>query len=546
MADKDFSTTLAYTKSPKTSRRTTFQDELEAAVSARASKKKTDQYSYSEHFDEDDVLKELLNSRKKRIDTFKAGKKKAKINDFNLSDDEEESERPTRVSFMKTRKATSPLQDLATPDPHKNEQTDGFIGGSSDQKDSDSLHSLHFKNPHQDYTESSASQNSQLKSLSLPSQPSQKESPLQSTSENNSHWDSPLPLTSNGGLLETPLPLPSENSVESKESGTGGKGKLATPLPLIRCASLTDSVVENEPPRPKPRQRTLRVSSQTEAEPVAVDKETPSRPPTSSVSISLSSIDQGEMASTPTTSSSSKTSARSHSRQGPVGDHNISSKLRKSSSSTVGRQSNSLYKSTDGTWSRDGHTSEDSKAKDGKYSTSFEEYQDDSEDHPDHISRLSHVTENSIDTRPSSSLTKSSRKSQSVCSYTAESKYLGSLKVLDRKVQLKEAEPGSADSLRAAIYQEWLKKKREKLQETMQTKKEEQTLKEEKRRKDEQAKIDDAKASYEAWKEKKTEVIKAKVKEKQDVIKKKQREIYEQEEKKESAKKVYTLSVQNI
>ncbi|XP_035644937.1 microtubule-associated protein 9 [Oncorhynchus keta] len=539
MADKDFSTTLAYTKSPKASRRTHFQDELEAAVSARASKKKTDQYSYSDDFDEDEVLKELLNSRKKRIDTFKAGKNKAKINDFNLSDDEEESKRPTRVSFMKTRKATSPLQDLATPDPHKNEQTDGFIGGSSDQKDSDS--SLHFKNHYQGYTETSASQNSQLKSpLSLPSQPSQTESPLQSTSENNSHWDSPLPLPSNGGLLETPLPLPSENSVESKESGTGGKGKLATPLPLIRCASLTDSVVENEPPRPKPRQRTLRVSSQTEAEPVAVDKETPpSRPPTSSVSISLSSIDQGEMASTPTTSSSSKTSARSHSRQGPVGDHSISSKLRKSSSSTVGRQSNSLYKSTDGTWSRDGHTSEDSKAKDGKYSTSFEEYQDDSEDHPDHISRLSHVTENSIDTRPSSSLTKSSRKSQSVCSYTAESKYLGSLKVLDRKVQLKEAEPGSADSLRAAIYQEWLKNKREKLQETMQTRKEEQTLKEEKRRKDEQAKMDDAKASYEAWKEKKTEVIKAKVKEKQDVIKKKQREIYEQEEKRESAKKVF-------
>uniref|UniRef100_A0A673Z9U9 Microtubule-associated protein 9 n=1 Tax=Salmo trutta TaxID=8032 RepID=A0A673Z9U9_SALTR len=490
------------------------------------------QYSYSEHFDEDvdhqitdgcvcniflDVLKELLNSRKKRIDTFKAGKKKAKINDFNLSDDEEESERPTRVSFMKTRKATSPLQDLATPDPHKNEQTDGFIGGSSDQKDSDSLHSLHFKNPHQDYTESSASQNSQLKSLSLPSQPSQKESPLQSTSENNSHWDSPLPLTSNGGLLETPLPLPSENSVESKESGTGGKGKLATPLPLIRCASLTGFskspsihclflVVENEPPRPKPRQRTLRVSSQTEAEPVAVDKETPSRPPTSSVSISLSSIDQGEMASTPTTSSSSKTSARSHSRQ--VSNHFATLALTSGNHVYV---TNTIrfdnYKKCMGIIFISGKP----------WSFLFSFYF----------------------LRPSSSLTKSSRKSQSVCSYTAESKYLGSLKVLDRKVQLKEAEPGSADSLRAAIYQEWLKKKREKLQETMQTKKEEQTLKEEKRRKVKQAKIDDAKASYEAWKEKKTEVIKAKVKEKQDVIKKKQREIYEQEEKKESAKKVF-------
>lgn len=34
-----------------------------------------------------------------------------------------------------------------------------------------------------------------------------------------------------------------------------------------------------------------------------------------------------------------------------------------------------------------------------------------------------------------------------------ESKYLGALKVLDRKVSLQESQPQAAESLRAAVYQ---------------------------------------------------------------------------------------------
>lgn len=44
-------------------------------------------------------------------------------------------------------------------------------------------------------------------------------------------------------------------------------------------------------------------------------------------------------------------------------------------------------------------------------------------------------------------------RSQSACSRNVESKYLGTLKVLDRKVSLQESQQQAADSLRAAVYQ---------------------------------------------------------------------------------------------
>ncbi|XP_074983860.1 microtubule-associated protein 9 isoform X7 [Caretta caretta] len=54
MSDEDIGTTLAYTKSPKVSRRTTFQDELQEAISARAARQQTAEYSDDFDSDEDD------------------------------------------------------------------------------------------------------------------------------------------------------------------------------------------------------------------------------------------------------------------------------------------------------------------------------------------------------------------------------------------------------------------------------------------------------------------------------------------------------------
>ncbi|XP_071382346.1 microtubule-associated protein 9 [Centroberyx affinis] len=500
--------TLAYTKSPKASRRTHFQDELQAAVSARAVRAKADQYSFSDDFNEDDdFMKELLRSRKKRSDAFKAGKSKAKINDFELSDDEGKHSRPKKVSFLKTQRISSPLQDVTASDSHENELPDSSVTGHSNQSSSfPSQRSTSF-NEEDAKSEKSGVDSQPQSTTTFPS-----ESLSYQTSEGQ--LDTPLPLPSDSGAMETSGPLFSEMDEERNDSFPQSLGAgLHT--------SSTDSDIKSEPPRPKPRQRTTGLRFQAmEEQAEDTGSQDLSRPPTSSVSILLST----DTASSITRVSSPHLTVRSCSPHTPEGDA-VSHNLSKSSSLV---RSERFTKSTIGSGSREYLHSDDSKAHEGGYSTSFEDFHGDS-DHS--IGRLT-------DTRTSSSLTKSSQRPQSVCSSKVESKYMGTLKVLDRKVPLEESQPEAADSLRAAIYQEWLQKKKEKLRETMRLKKREDMLKE-KKKKEEQTKKEEAVASYEVWKEKKAETLKAKAKEKQDMARKEQRANEEREEKRESAKKVF-------
>ncbi|XP_078138872.1 microtubule-associated protein 9 [Centroberyx gerrardi] len=521
--------TLAYTKSPKASRRTHFQDELQAAVSARAGRAKADQYSFSDDFNEDDdFMKELLRSRKKRSDAFKAGKSKAKINDFELSDDEGKHRRPKKVSFLKTQRISSPLQDVMASDSHENELPDSSVTGHSNQNSSfPPQHSTRFNE------EDVKSEKSDVDSQPQSTRTFPSESLSYQTSEGQ--LDTPLPLPSDSGAMETPGPLFSEMNEERNNSfhGEGQKSNTPQSLGTGLHTSSTDSDIKSEPPRPKPRQRTTGLKFQAMEEHAEdTGSQDLSRPPTSSVSIPLST----DTASSITRlSSPDRLTARSCSPRTPEGDHAVSHNLSKSSSLVRSERSHSFTKSTVGSGSRDYLHSDDSKEHEGRYSTSFEEFHGDSEHS---IGRLTDVHEKSFNTRTSSSLTKSSQRPQSVCSSKVESKYMGTLKVLDRKVPLEESQPEAADSLRAAIYQEWLQKKKEKLRENMQLKKREDMLKE-KKKKEEQTKKEDAVASYEVWKEKKAETLKAKAKEKQDMVRKEQRAIEEREEKRESAKKVF-------
>ncbi|XP_040892485.1 microtubule-associated protein 9 [Toxotes jaculatrix] len=511
MTNHEFGT-LAYTKSPKTTKRTTFQDELQAAVSARASKTKTDRYSYSDDFneDEDDFLNELIKSRKKKTAAFKAGKSKAKINDFELSDDESKHGRTKKVSFLKTQRVSSPSE--ATPESRENEPPDSSIGGHNNHNNSfSSQRSTNFseddtqlKNTLVESVDPQITRQSSSKSLSY-------------QTSDDTLLDMPLPLPSYSSLTETPGP--GENDPVLEESSQ-------TPHPSesdLKHVLSADSAAEQEPPRPKPRQRTLGLSLHAaEKLPIETESQDLSRPQTSSASIPLSA------------DTSSNTTARSCSPQWTEGDHTVSNSFSKSPSNKS-EQSQLFTKSTVDSGSRDGFISDDSKEQEGKYSTSFEEFNEESGDRSDHFSQ---TQEKSFETRTSSSHSKTTQRSQSACSRKVESRYLGTLKVLDRKVSLQESQPQAADSLRAAIYQEWLKKKKEKSREDMQLKKKEEILKE-KKKEEEEAKREAAVASYEAWKEKKVENLKAKAKEKQDMIRKEQRALEEKEEKKQSAKQVF-------
>ncbi|XP_022614201.1 microtubule-associated protein 9 [Seriola dumerili] len=518
MSNQRFST-LAYTKSPKTSKRTTFQDELQAAVSARASKTKTDHYSYSDDFneDDDDFLNELLKSRKKRTDAFKAGKSKAKINDFQLSDDEGKHGRTKKVSFLKTQRIHSPSEDTTASESRENKRPESSIGGHDNYtKSSSSQHSTNvseddtqFKNSVVESVDPQITRESSSKSLSY-------------QTSDDALLDMSLPLPSDSSVTETPGPEEKSNHVMEENSQSPHLS--GSDLKHVPAA---DSATEMEPPRPKPRQRTLGLNLHA-AEKLAEDTESQdlSRPQTSSASIPFS-ID-----------TSSNTAMRSCSPQWTDGDHTVSYSLSKSSTYRSD-QSQPFTKSTVDSGSRDDFISDDSKEHGRKYSTSFEEFHEGSGDHSDHsVAQLSHTQEKSFDTRTSSSHSKTTHRSQSACSRNVESRYLGTLKVLDRKVSLQESQPQAADALRAAIYQEWLKKKKEKSRENMKLKKKEEILKEKKKR-DEEAKKEDAVASYEAWKEKKGESLKAKSKEKEDMIRKEQRASEEKEEKRQSAKQVF-------
>ncbi|XP_029290683.1 microtubule-associated protein 9 [Cottoperca gobio] len=489
--------TLAYTKSPKTSRRTTFQDELQAAVSARASKSKTDQYSYSDDLDEDDFLNELIKSRKKRAGALKAGKSKSKINDFEISDDEGKHGRTKKVSFLKTQRICSPSEDTTASESRENERPDSSTGRHNNCNDSFSPQrstnvsedNIQFKSSDGESTAPQITRGSSSKSLSY-------------QTSDDTLQDMPLPLPPDNIVMETPVPGERSNLEECSQTPQLS----ATDLEHVSSAD-----TQREPPRPKPRQRTLGLSLHA-AEKVAehVESQDLSRPQTSSASIPLSAD---------TFSNSTWTE----------GDHAVSFSLSKSSSS---KSEQSLTKSTVDSGSRDGFLSDDSKKQERKYSSSFEEFNADS---GDHSHKLSHVHEKPFDTRTSSS---HSKRSQSVCSRKVESKYLGTLKLLDRKVSLQESQPQTADSLRAAIYQVWLQKKKEKSREIMQLTKKEEILKEKKKR-EEEAKKEDAVASYEAWKGKKAESLKAKAKEKQDAIRKEQRALEGKDEKMQSAKQVF-------
>ncbi|XP_056335423.1 microtubule-associated protein 9 [Danio aesculapii] len=547
MDDEPVSTTLAYTKSPKTSRRTTFQDELKKAVSARAHR-----HSYSDDFendddeedckvkgdDDDDILNTLIKTQKQKKERFKAMKTKGKINDFMLSDDEEENVKPKKVSFMKTKRTSSPLHfeqsnsagnadgqrssvhssqsrnSSQSPSnsytPEKNQQSDSPFSSSSDknvpestllQNDEQSKSAVWLRSQ----TESSMMR----KSLS--------ESPLPLNSE-NSQWDSSIPFTSEGSQWDSPVPLPSEKDEDNRKIEKDDE----VPVPQPRERSVKSKLsagclLQDVSPRPKPRQKTSNLcdTGQIEEE---TKPETPdcSRTATSSMSIAFSNR-----------SSSEKSQASINectSVQGPDGDQAMTERLFLSAEQVSENPAIAGSAATE-------------ESKERNCSTSFEEKPESSQGDLEQASTTPNHMSRKTTYRPSSSQSTSSRKSKR--SYKAESKYLGTLKILDQRTQEAQQVPEAADSLRAAVYQEWLKKKEETLEINRRAKKQEQKMKEEKMQEEKLSKTADAKASYDAWKEKKRDVIRKKVNEKQKLINQQQMEMDKKQEKKETAKQVF-------
>ncbi|XP_032327822.1 microtubule-associated protein 9 isoform X2 [Camelus ferus] len=102
MSDEVFSTTLAYTKSPKVTKRTTFQDELIKAITARSARQRSSEYS--DDFDSDEIVS-LGDFSDTSVDENSV---KEKMNDFHISDDEEKNS--PKLSFLKTKNSNNEVK----------------------------------------------------------------------------------------------------------------------------------------------------------------------------------------------------------------------------------------------------------------------------------------------------------------------------------------------------------------------------------------------------------------------------------------------------
>ncbi|XP_053111365.1 microtubule-associated protein 9 isoform X2 [Hemicordylus capensis] len=125
-------------------------------------------------------------------------------------------------------------------------------------------------------------------------------------------------------------------------------------------------------------------------------------------------------------------------------------------------------------------------------------------------------------------------------SLSTSSQYLGTLKFLDNKhLQKYSAELDKADSLRAAVYQDWLEKKRIFLLELQRIKRNKAENLREKNEKEEAAKKEEAIASFEAWKAMKEKEAKKLAEKKRREEEKKRKEAELNEKKKEEAQKAF-------
>nr|XP_057933887.1 microtubule-associated protein 9 isoform X2 [Doryrhamphus excisus] len=448
--------TLAYKKSPRTTKRTTFQDELEAALSLRATKDTSLLYKQDSDEDTDDFLDNLLKSRKNRSDAFKASKTKSRLNDFEFLDDEDKQGTKKITSFLKSQGTTS---------------LDGASQGQQGTVDSyhlsgeDDLQRNDMK-----LTDHQPARNNSSMLLSYLSDDARPDSSFHSRK-------SPAPIWPESRL---------DNSGDT----------LCQEIPPDADIECTDK----ETPRPKPRQRIVGLNLHA-TETTAEDAQSllaASRPQTSPLTLIDSIACKDSIGDAPLEGTTTIKSCSPHLTVGGAGGEGADP------------CASNPFTLAD--------TTEQQRAK----SASLEECNQELAAHSD-----AHVQV----TRASSS---QSKRANSAKYKKVKSKYMGTLTLLDSK-GFSDCQPQDADSLRAAVFQEWLKKKNEQYIESINK---EKTWKEQKK-KEEEEKKKDAAASYDAWKKKKDEMFKAKAKKEKNSVRKEQSVVEEVEEKRKTAEQVF-------
>ncbi|XP_070949005.1 microtubule-associated protein 9 isoform X2 [Macaca nemestrina] len=478
MSDEVFSTTLAYTKSPKVTKRTTFQDELIRAITARSARQRSSEYS--DDFDSDEIVS-LGDFSDTSADENSVNKK---MNDFHISDDEEKN--PSKLSFLKTKKSNGNITKDEPVCAIKNDEEMAPDGREDIVVKSFS----ESQNKDKEFEKDKIKMKPKPRILSIKS----------TSSENNS-------LDTDDHFKPSPRPrsMLKRNSHREEKDGLEDKETaLSEELELHSAPS--------SPPIPN--------GTQVEAEKKAFSEHLdPEKQDSCLTSLSSSSLKQilGDCFSP---GSEGNTSVKDPNEEITENHNSLKSDENKENSFSADHVTTAFEKSKQSQVTADDLEEEKAKAelimdvertvdpllsKSQSILTSTSATVSSKKTIEDRNIKNKKSTNNRASSASARLMTseflKKSSSKRRTPSTTTSSHYLGTLKVLDQKSSQKQSiEPDRADNIRAAVYQEWLEKKNVYLHEMHRIKRiESENLRiqnEQKRA----AKREEALASFEAWK----------------------------------------------
>ncbi|XP_050647229.1 microtubule-associated protein 9 isoform X2 [Macaca thibetana thibetana] len=478
MSDEVFSTTLAYTKSPKVTKRTTFQDELIRAITARSARQRSSEYS--DDFDSDEIVS-LGDFSDTSADENSVNKK---MNDFHISDDEEKN--PSKLSFLKTKKSNGNITKDEPVCAIKNDEEMAPDG----REDIVVKSSSESQNKDKEFEKDKIKMKPKPRILSIKS----------TSSENNS-------LDTDDHFKPSPRPrsMLKRNSHREEKDGLEDKETaLSEELELHSAPS--------SPPIPN--------GTQVEAEKKAFSEHLdPEKQDSCLTSLSSSSLKQilGDCFSP---GSEGNTSVKDPNEEITENHNSLKSDENKENSFSADHVTTAFEKSKQSQVTADDLEEEKAKAelimdvertvdpllsKSQSILTSTSATVSSKKTIEDRNIKNKKSTNNRASSASARLMTseflKKSSSKRRTPSTTTSSHYLGTLKVLDQKPSQKQSiEPDRADNIRAAVYQEWLEKKNVYLHEMHRIKRiesENLRIQNEQKR---VAKREEALASFEAWK----------------------------------------------
>ncbi|XP_063166590.1 microtubule-associated protein 9 [Candoia aspera] len=602
MSDEDIITTLAYTKSPKFSKRTTFQEELQEALLARAVKQQTEEYSEDFESDEDieEEFPESVENTPPKSAVFTVSKfnlcnrntfKSESADDLSSSEEDEGSqyasilerevlsEESQAIPFSLTEHSGSCERSAAKQSiPFEISLSDHY---SSEKETADNSALTNYEEIHQETTtsenkhlikdtqddtameersnceeeynrieEATRLEGKNRIQCKMESRPVPKPREFKTKAASASAENVSIPA-----LYDFSKPSPQPRSILRKSShvedyeGTKAEDRISYHHRLFSLSApssetrLNDQVMKSE-------KRALSESPGAEGPLIANSS--------SSFPIHFSSANE-KTGDSNLAISGGESSSKDNKHKGIDNCHDLRllENDRKSPSvielmmTTVYENSKKQYKSTEDYLERKVQMLKSNVTED----ESIETPKDDKSGKEVALSTSKSIMDNSkgsvkeeheeVEAAPQKAKTRSlsatylkkTGKSSPVPTSTS-AQYLGTLKILDNKhLQKYSAELDKADSLRAAVYQDWLEKKRIFLLELQRIKRNKAENLREKNEKKEAAKKEEALASFEAWKVMKEKEAKKLAEKKKLEAAKKKEEAELNEKKKEEAQK---------